>query len=214
MNVVRYCRNVLHAEELFFLGHSISGQILPLAENANEFSAAYLVASQCVDRNNWSGRSRLAVNFFWSVSIPLATAIFNYLPAWTYGAKRHLSRSVARDWARLAKTSGGVAKDNAYNNGRYLAYNVRTKFLSIAGDHLLAPKKAVSDLYAQYGTTAKAIKHLDAPSHKRVDHFTFFKKINSDLWIDIQDWFDQPDLNEVYNPGSFKTESSPPFRSA
>ena len=191
MHVVRYCRDELKAKDLFFLGHSISGQILPLAENANEFSAAYLVASQSVDRSNWSGRSRLAVDFFWNVSIPLSTAIFGYLPAWAYGGKRHLARSVARDWARLAKTSGGLAEDNAYNSSRYKAYNVPTKFVSIEGDDLLAPKKAVSDLYQRYGSTAKTIEHLnpDSASRGSIDHFNFFKTHNSELWCDIYNWF-------------------------
>ena len=210
MHVIQYCRDELRAKDLFFLGHSISGQILPLAENANEFSAAYLVASQSVDRTNWSGRSRLAVDFFWNVLIPLSTAIFHYLPAWTYGGKRHLAKSVARDWARLAKTSGGLAEDNAYNGSRYKAYNVPTKFVSIDGDDLLAPKKAVSDLYQRYGSTAKTIRHVgsDSTSRGSIDHFNFFRTHNSELWSDIHHWFNSAALIDYDVPDETSRKTS------
>ncbi len=189
--VVDYCLSVLQSEELYFLGHSLSGQVLPLATNANVFKAAYLVASQSVDVTNWSGRSRVAVSIFWNLIIPLTTRAFQYLPPWAYGGKHRLAKSVARDWARLAKTRGGLATDTPYNKSQYQAFQVPTKFVSIAEDDLLAPKRAVTHLHHQYGSMIKDLYHIQANSSaKPLDHFSFFRKHNSHLWDDILLWFE------------------------
>ena len=191
--VVDYALEVLQADELYFLGHSISGQVLPLARNANEFKAAYLVGAQSVDVTNWSGRSRLAVSLFWNVLIPLTTMALPYLPAWVYGGKHPLAKSVARDWARLARSKGGIAEDTADNSARYRSFRVPTKFISIEGDDLLAPRRAVVDLFEQYASPVKDLHHHSPTSTgKHLDHFNFFKKQNRDLWGDIFAWFEHP----------------------
>ena len=68
-----------------FLGHSIAGQLFPLAKMSNKIKAAYLVASQNVSKNNWSGFSKFKVNIFWHIIIPFCTNLFGYLPAAAYG---------------------------------------------------------------------------------------------------------------------------------
>ena len=191
--VVDYALEVLHAEELYFLGHSISGQVLPLARNANAFKAAYLVGAQSVDVTNWSGRSRFVVSLFWNLLIPLTTVAFPYLPPWVYGGKHPLAKSVARDWARLARSEGGVAEDTEDNMARYGSFRVPTKFISIEGDDLLAPRRAVKHLFEQYASPVKDLQHHSARSTtQRLDHFSFFKKQNQHLWADILQWIQQP----------------------
>ena len=192
--VIDFALKVLHTDELYFVGHSIAGQVLPLAANANVFKAAYLVASQSVDVTNWSGKSRLAVNVFWNILIPLTTVFFRYLPSWVYGGKHHLAKPVARDWARLAKSKGGIAEDTPYNKTRYRAFTVPTKFVSIEGDDLLAPKRAVTHLYHQYASTVKDHHHHVAKSSKKLDHFSYFRKQNKCLWEDIPAWFENVHL--------------------
>lgn len=208
-SVIDYATAELQTTDLFFIGHSVSGQVLPLAPNANAFKAAYLVASQSVDVTNWSGRSRLAANAFWNILIPAAVTLYPYLPSWVYGGKHHLSKSVARDWARLAKSQGGIAEDSRYNTSRYRAFTVPTKFVSIEGDNLLAPKKAVAHLYQQYGSPIKNLHHQSAASSKHLDHFSFFKKHNQHLWSDILIWFEtcQSVQDLINSPDKYVAES-------
>lgn len=188
---IEYTLETFNSTDLYFLGHSIAGQVLPLAKNASLLKAAYLVASQSVDVSNWSGKTKVAVNFFWGVSIPIATRLFGYLPSWTYGGKHHLSKSVARDWARLARTPGGMAADTEYNRSCYENFNVPTKFISIENDDLLAPRKAVVDLCQQYGSAVKEVKHLKKHNStaNHVDHFSFFRNDNAEFWDDVYQWF-------------------------
>lgn len=41
--------------DIYIIGHSVAGQVFPLAANAYKVKAAYFVASQSVDQVHWSG---------------------------------------------------------------------------------------------------------------------------------------------------------------
>ena len=180
--------------EIYLLGHSVAGQVFPLAANANRVKAAYFVASQSVDQVHWSGWPKLTVTILWYVSIPLLTPLLGYLPAWGYGGKYKLNRDIAEDWAHFARTRGGVAAGVHDGPGLYAALRVPSKFISLENDDLLAPERAATALMEAYGSPVKEHEHLRPGKFGKhhPGHFDFFRKRFRKLWDLPLEWFSSP----------------------
>ena len=192
-SVIEYTDKQFPGQELYFLGHSIAGQVFPLAKESYKIKAAYLVASQNVSKKNWSGLSKFKVNIFWYVVIPFCIGMFGYLPATAYGGKYGLHKSIALEWAKWGKSSLGILSRVSQAAKRYKNLNVPTRFLSFSDDDMLAPLKSVEHLYKSYGTAFKEHVHIHPEEYgmKFIGHFKFFKKECEFLWPEIDSWYDQ-----------------------
>ena len=190
-SVIQYASKQFLKQDLYFLGHSISGQVFPLAKTSNSIKAAFLVASQNVSRNNWSGFSKFKVNVFWYIIIPLCTRMLGHLPAMAYGGRHHLHKSIALEWARWGKSRQGILSCVPKALSHYKKLNVPTKFLSFSDDDMLAPLKSVEHLYESYGTSCKRHEHIYPKKYgmASIGHFKFFKKECEFLWPKVDSWF-------------------------
>lgn len=189
--VIGYAQKEFPESDLYFLGHSIAGQIFPFAEKSCEIKAAYLIASQNVSNKNWSGIFKLKVMMFWHVLIPFFTTLMGYLPSSVYGGKYDLHKSIAKNWAELGKSTLGMLGTEEDGYTRYKNMNLPVKFLSFSDDQMLAPKKSVEHLYESYGSPFKLHEHIN-PKEIGVDsigHFKFFKPKYMHLWSKIDAWF-------------------------
>ncbi|HMB99676.1 MAG TPA: hypothetical protein VKN14_01435 [Flavobacteriaceae bacterium] len=190
-SVITFAQRQFPEEELYFLGHSIAGQILPLAENSHKIKAAYLVASQNVSNKNWDGAFKLKVNIFWYFFIPFFITIFGYVPAFVYGGKYDIHKSIAKDWAKWGRNKSGILGVEVDAPIKYKDINLPLKFLSFSDDKMLAPLKSVKHLYHSYGSPYKFHEHLH-PKRFGLDsigHFNFFKPKCEFLWPKIDSWF-------------------------
>ncbi|MEM7375550.1 MAG: hypothetical protein AAF587_43555 [Bacteroidota bacterium] len=192
-SVIEYACQEFPDHTRHFLGHSIAGQVFPLAENSNKISSACLVASQNVSKNNWSGFAKLKVNLFWYVMIPICIQLFGYVPAAGYGGKHHLHPSIASDWAKWGKSTEGILTIISKAWSRYNGLKVPTKFLSFSDDDMLAPFKAVEHLYTSYGSRIKQHEHISPKDvgMTSIGHFKYFKKECSFLWDSVDSWFNR-----------------------
>lgn len=192
-SVIEYASQQFPNKNLYFLGHSIAGQVFPLAKNSCKIKAAYLVASQNVSNKNWIGLSKVKANFFWYFIIPFCIKIYGYLPAFWYGGKHDLRKSIAEDWAQWGKSKAGVLSAVPQAQAMYQNFKAPIKFLSFSDDEMLAPLKAVEHLYESYGSPIKEHEHIH-PKHvgmKSIGHFNFFKDECTFLWRNIHSWFDR-----------------------
>jgi predicted alpha/beta hydrolase len=192
--VIRYSREKFQHLKVYFLGHSIGGQIFPLAEHAHEVTAAFLVGSQQVSHHLWQGVYKIQVQFFWRVLLPIAVRAYGYLPGFAYGGKHGLQKAIALDWSRLARTRTGMYEESEMSKSRYLSLNVPTTFVSLNGDNLLAPQAAVRALMNQYGSHAKRHIHLRLGESAVNPHFDFFKKSFQNNWILVTKFFKNASL--------------------
>lgn len=192
--VIRYTREKFQQLKVYFLGHSIGGQIFPLAEHVHEVTAAFLVGSQQVSHHLWQGVYKIKVQFFWHVLLPAAVRAYGYLPGFAYGGKHRLQKAIALDWSRLARTRTGMYEESEMSKSRYRSLNVPTTFVSLKGDNLLAPQAAVKALMNQYGSSAKWHIHLSLGGSAVNPHFDFFKKSFQNNWILVTKFFNNPSL--------------------
>lgn len=180
--VIRYARDTFQDLSLFFVGHSVAGQVFPLAEHAQEVKAAVLIGSQQVSEHLWSGRYKVQVQLFWRLFIPTAVGLYGHLPGFVYGGKHPLQKAIAVDWARLALTKSGMYGENEATRLRYESLTMPVTFISLEGDHLLAPRSAVEALMGQYGSPSKNHIHVVMGRSVRNPHFEFFRKTSEEYW--------------------------------
>ncbi len=190
-SVINYCYQTFEGKLLYFVGHSISGQLFPMAANCNLVTSSCFVASQNASLLNWKGYYKLKVSLFWHLIIPFFVWWQGEVPGYAYGGKYALQSRIATDWASWGKSTSGIVDRVESAKQAYNDINVPAKFFSIAKDPLLAPKRAVMKLYHQYGSSAKKYEHIDPKKYgiSNMNHFDFFRSEFSFLWPKIDVWF-------------------------
>ncbi|WP_462248573.1 alpha/beta hydrolase family protein [Ekhidna sp.] len=189
-SVINWVEKAEDSHEVFLVGHSVAGQLFPLAPNSSKVKAAYFVASQTAASNYWSGPQKLTVDLLWNFILPATTTLTGKLPSWAYGGKYDLPKYVAEEWASWGKHKNGVIQDSEHRAKAFKEVNIPMRFISISDDRLLAPRKAVERLYNQYGSSFKDHQHWypEDFGKKSIGHFGFFRSSNSEMWQDVHLW--------------------------
>ncbi|MEM7298563.1 MAG: alpha/beta fold hydrolase [Bacteroidota bacterium] len=188
--VIQWAYDHNPTESISLVGHSIAGQLFPLAKNKNLVKAAYFVASQTASSFYWETPQRWRVKLFWNLVLPTTTSLTGKLPSWAYGGKYDLPRDAAEEWAEWGNHKNGVMKDCPYRMRAFKNVTIPLRFISMDDDKMLAPRKAVERLYQQYGSTAKEHHHWypDEFGRKSIGHFGFFRSENEEMWQDAHLW--------------------------
>lgn len=168
---------------LVFVGHSVAGQVLPLAPSHRLLDAVVLVASQAgwwrLRRGAWAWLVR---GYF--TATPAVVRLFGCLPLWPTGPER-LPPGVALEWRRWCLEP--EVRDLA---GRDLAprfAEVAAPILaySFADDPLYSPRPAVEALLARYAGAPTVHRHVAAAELglRRLGHRGFFDPaLGGRLW--------------------------------
>jgi predicted alpha/beta hydrolase len=176
------------------VGHSFGGQVLGLADNIGELSAAVLVCTQSGHWRHWpAGRRRLRMLALWWLLIPGLTALTGRFPGSWIGTA-DLPENVARSWARWGRSphyvcDAGGGPLRPFN--RDVAFPLR--WMSFTDDPI-APLQAVEALRPYYPNAAIDRQHL-APADlgvEAVGHFGFFRKsMPRAPWDEIARWLER-----------------------
>ncbi len=172
-------------QQVFLLGHSVAGQVFPLAQLSLKVTAAYFVASQCAASHLWDGKYRLFVDFFWKVANPVPTKLLGYMPAFVVGGGMHLPKNVALEWRSWGLHQHGILKNDEGVKAAYDALKMPVHFVNIADDHMLAPPRAVQYLKSQYANAKTSYQQLRPADLglREIGHFGFFKsRYREKLW--------------------------------
>lgn len=172
-------------EKIFLLGHSVAGQIFPLAEKRNRIEAAYFVATAAPFKEYWSGFAKLQILLFWYLINPLTTWLYGYLPGWAMGGKVSLPKEAAREWRMWGTTKNGITKSDSQAMQKYSELDIPIHFISFSDDQVFAPGEATQALMHKYAN-AKTFFQFVKPKDlglKEIGHFGFFRGKNSEkLW--------------------------------
>lgn len=172
-------------DKIFLLGHSVSGQLFPKAENRDRISAAYFVGSQTAYYGYWLGWPWIQVSIFWYLSIPLTTLFMGYMPGWAMGGKVSLPKGVAREWRKWGTHPNGVLQDNPQTVAQFNSVKAPIHFVSIEDDKLMAPTAATKELMHYYGNAKTSFQFIRPKDLgvKAIGHFGFFKSRHQEkLW--------------------------------
>lgn len=184
------------------VAHSVSAQLLGLADNKARIRRAVLVAPQSGYWRLWDGGRRLLIAAAWHV-VPLLTRLFGRLPGWAYGGG-DLPAGVAQEWARWGRHPDYIL---SYRPGLRAAFAEFTAPLLIYGvaDDPFAPPRAVDAIASWYSGAERRRRALapDEANPAPIGHFGFFdRRFMATLWREAADWLDAGHRPDRGSPGS------------
>ena len=165
------------------VGHSVGGQVVGLAPNADRLAAVALVAAQVGWYGYWPMPQRALLWGLWHLAVPVSAVVLGRFPSSRVGLGEDLPEHVAREWARWCRRPEALG-----DWGRHARLAVPVAGWSFADDPF-APQAASEALTAKYvGASPRTHRHL-APTDLRVadiGHFGFFRSgVVPTLWEDI-----------------------------
>jgi predicted alpha/beta hydrolase len=181
------------AARVLAVGHSIGGQIVPLAPNADRVAALLGVAAQSGYWGHWPMPRKLGMWALWHAAMPLGARTVGYFPARRLGLGEDIPAGVARQWAEwgrsphyIAGPPGGAVRE------RFARLRLAIRAYSFSDDHF-APRPAVDALLGFYRGAAPVEHRHVTPGElglRRIGHFGFFRESGAAaLWADAAAWF-------------------------
>ncbi|WP_258105428.1 hypothetical protein [Marinoscillum sp. MHG1-6] len=172
-------------DQIFLLGHSVAGQIFPLAESRKRISAAYFVASQDPHFSYWTGFSKLRALGFWYFFVPVLTTVYGFLPGYAIRGRCSLTKGAVKEWRTWGTNKNGIRLSDPESDEKYHDLNIPIHFVSLSDDRDFAPGESVQALMRKYGNAKTSYQHIRPQDIglNKIGHFGFFRsRYQEKLW--------------------------------
>lgn len=170
---------------IYWLGHSLGGQIFPLVDNIAHVNKVITVSSGTGYWKHNAPALRKKAPLFWYFIMPIATSIFGYFPGKRLGMVGDLPKQVMYQWRRWClhpEYCVGVESDSV--KAKFQQLKVPLVSISFTDDEMLSLTN-MQDLHALFGNENKKLKTLDPKDvgEKRIGHLGFFReKFKDNVW--------------------------------
>ncbi|WP_341678678.1 alpha/beta fold hydrolase [Niveibacterium sp. SC-1] len=191
---LEWMRIRLDYDGLGFVGHSVGGQMLGLAENNALLDAGVTVASQLGHWGYWPrATDRLKLRLASRIVMPTVNRFAGGIPGPLLGGVR-LPSGIARDWAQWCGSrdyfldAGGRPLPTCFESLRG-----PIRLYALSDDHFYAPPSAVQALQSRIGEARAelAIRRPEDWGRKHIGHFGFFRRGMEPAWREATDWLAQ-----------------------
>lgn len=173
---------------IYWIGHSLGGQVFPLVENIHRVTKIITVASGTGYWKHNAPELRKKVWWFWFLIVPVALRVYGYFPGKKMGMVGDLPRRVMSQWRKWCMHPeycvGVEQKDVA---GKFDSFSRPIHSIALTDDEMLSHR----NIQALFGLFGSKDKHLTTVNPrdlglKRVGHLGFFKSDFADnLWRDV-----------------------------
>jgi predicted alpha/beta hydrolase len=192
--VIDFVKARLPESPLYWLGHSLGGQLLGLIPNRNRIDRVMTVAagSGYWRENSW--RTKRFVWWLWYVAVPIATRLVGYFPGKRLRKVGDLPRGVIEQWRRWCLSREYVV--SAEGDAVRAAYaSVRTPMLALSftDDEMMSARgiRSLHGLYTGAPVEYRRISPADI-GVQRIGHFGFFRpQFEQTLWPLVPQWLKQ-----------------------
>jgi predicted alpha/beta hydrolase len=172
---------------LYWVGHSLGGQILALVPNQNLLTKAVTVATGSgYWRENTRG-IRPKAWWLWFVVTPPALALWGYFPGRALRKVGDLPKGVMAQWRRWClDPEYAVGAEGDEVRAQYAAVRTPIVSLSFSDDEMMSARntESIHGFYAAAPRTMKRIAPQDIGA-PRIGHFGFFRSVfEPSLWRD------------------------------
>jgi predicted alpha/beta hydrolase len=172
-------------QPLFWIGHSLGGQLLGLTPNHAKVSKALTVACGSGFWRDNSPPLKRRVWFMWYFVEPLTTPVFGYFPGKRLSMVADLPRGVIRQWRRWClHPNYAIGVEGESIRQQYAAIKTPMVSLSFTDDEFMSAKNTDS-IHSFYENAPKQMVRLSPNdiNGQRVGHFGFFRsQFQNNLW--------------------------------
>lgn len=174
------------SENLYWVGHSLGGQILPFVPNAHRVAKMITVAtgsgywrenSPALRRNAW---------WLWYVVAPLTVRLFGYFPGKRLRKVGDLPSGVMEQWRRWClDREYAVGAEGAPVRKLYASMRLPIVSLSFTDDEYMSARntESIHRFFVNASLKMKRIAPKDVGAG-RIGHFGFFRsKYEKSLWV-------------------------------
>jgi predicted alpha/beta hydrolase len=170
---------------LYWVGHSLGGQILALVPNRERVKKAITVATGSGYWLENVPALRLRVWWLWFFIVPVTLRLFGYFPGKSLRKVGDLPKGVMAQWRRWCLDRDYAAgAEGAAVRAQYAAVRTPIVSLSFADDEMMSARntEAIHELYSAAPRTMKRIAPQDL-GVARIGHFGFFRaRFEEPLW--------------------------------
>jgi predicted alpha/beta hydrolase len=170
---------------LYWVGHSLGGQILALVPNRERVKKAITVATGSGYWLENVPALRLRVWWLWFFVVPVALRLCGYFPGKSLRKVGDLPKGVMAQWRRWCLDRDYAAgAEGAAVRAQYAAVRTPIVSLSFADDEMMSARntEAIHELYSAAPRTMKRIAPHDL-GVPRIGHFGFFRaRFEEVLW--------------------------------
>jgi predicted alpha/beta hydrolase len=170
---------------IYWLGHSLGGQVFPLVDNIEQVSKVITVSSGTGYWKHNAPALRKKAPLFWYFIMPIATSLFGYFPGKRLGMVGDLPKQVMYQWRRWClhpEYCVGVESESV--KAKFQQLKTPLVSISFTDDEMLSLTN-MHDLHALFGNENKELKNLHPKDigERRVGHLGFFReKFKDNLW--------------------------------
>ena len=183
--IIDKAEHLAEGKPIYWIGHSLGGQIFGMIPNKDKVSQVITVASGSGYWRNFGVKVRSMSFWLWFVAVPIATRLFGYFPGKKMGKVGDLPKAVINQWRRwcldpeyLVGAEGTTVKE------RFLTSEVPVTALAFKDDELI--NYASVDKLHNFYQMAEKVQHYICPKQQslpRIGHFGFFKSLpENPLW--------------------------------
>ncbi|BBO20260.1 MAG: alpha/beta fold hydrolase [Burkholderiales bacterium] len=170
---------------LYWVGHSLGGQILPFVPNRRRLARVVTVATGSGYWRENTASLRRTSWWLWFVVAPLSLRLFGYFPGKRLRKVGDLPRGVMEQWRRWClDPEYAVGVEGAAARDLYAAVDTPIVSLSFTDDEFMSLRNTEA-IHGQYANAARTMQRI-APQEigeKRIGHFGFFRpKYEHSLW--------------------------------
>lgn len=173
------------------VGHSAGGQLIGLAENAQQLHSAFNIACSSGRLRNMKLSYRLKAHYFMNFYIPLNNTLFGYTHSDWVGMGEKLPLEVASQWRKWCNGQGYVktAFGREVTSHRYNTLELPICWLNAADDDI-ANDANVDDMISVFTQSVATRKHLKPAEQNlsEIGHMKFFSRKSAKLWPLVTDW--------------------------
>lgn len=172
-------------QPLYWVGHSLGGQILPFVPNRQRLTRIVTVATGSGYWRENTASLRRTSWWLWFVVAPLSVRLFGYFPGRRLRKVGDLPRGVMEQWRRWClDPEYAIGVEGEAARALYAAVDTPIVSLSFTDDEFMSLRNTES-IHGQYANARRTMKRI-APKEigeKRIGHFGFFRpKYEHSLW--------------------------------
>jgi predicted alpha/beta hydrolase len=170
---------------IYWVGHSLGGQILPFVPGSERVAKVVTVAAGSGYWRENAAPLRRKVWWLWFVMVPLSMRLFGYYPGKRLRMVGDLPKGVMAQWRRRCLNGEyAVGVEGEAVREKYAAVRTPIVSLSFVDDEFMSARniESLHGFYVNAPRTMKRIAPEDVGVH-RIGHFGFFRSSFKDsLW--------------------------------